>query len=710
PYLPFLEAIGNWLSSSDIAAVRRRLGPSARELGQLFPQLSQDAPVEGMDPAQAKLRLFESVLVLIRLAAEERGLLLILEDLHWADASTRELLDYMTRRLRGVPALLLATYRSDEMHRRHPLLPIIAGWRRSGSVRIVELQPLAPDDVAGMIGAIFSKADITSEFSDFFHQRTDGNPFVLEETLKEAIDRGDIYPTDAGWERKSLTEIGIPRSVAHGILARVERLHPRHAEVVRSAAVLGSAFWYSTLVALCGIEEEAVQEALHACIREQLLIEDAVPGRYRFRHALTREAVYDDTILPRRQALHARIADLLAADPQARAADVAHHLLAAGKFEEAIPVCLEAADDAVAHSALAEAVALYERVLSHIADRRERAVVMCKLGEASLRITDSEKTRRYLEEGIGVLDELGEHAAAARWHLALGRAHWLSSGPDDAHREYETARAALEPAGPSEMLARAYIGLAGLRSFNYEYRESLRLAERAIEIAEAAGADLPRVWACGFKGCALLIDPDADEQEAFRWLDRAVDESIAKGFVDVATNMLHNSISTRLVVGRAREASALMARIEELPSMFPSHFVKSFLTGVQQLCLGNVSSAEQNLVAAVGLATGVNLPVLSLWSRRYLCHVLTYQLRLEEARSLLPEVEAGSERQELIERLLTCMQFALADGDTERAAEHARVMVRERDWTLQFDAVIACSVQSLAAAGCVEEATPLVEA
>ena len=122
PYLPFVEAVGNYLSRQDTDRLADQLGAARRELAQLFPLLGRDEPDTPVgDPAQAKLRLFEAVVGLLSLPARERGLLLIFEDVHWADASTRELLDHLARRLTNTRSLVLVTYRSDELHRRHPL-------------------------------------------------------------------------------------------------------------------------------------------------------------------------------------------------------------------------------------------------------------------------------------------------------------------------------------------------------------------------------------------------------------------------------------------------------------------------------------------------------------------------------------------------------------------------------------------------------------
>jgi predicted ATPase len=141
PYLPFLEAVGNHLAASDLETVRERLGPVRRELAHLFPQLEPEAVAPDVESTQGRFRLFEAMLALLRIPAEETGLLVVIEDLHWADASTRELLEYLTRRLPSSRILVLGTYRREELNRRHPLLPMIQNWaagelgdgRRSGA-------------------------------------------------------------------------------------------------------------------------------------------------------------------------------------------------------------------------------------------------------------------------------------------------------------------------------------------------------------------------------------------------------------------------------------------------------------------------------------------------------------------------------------------------------------------------------------------------
>ncbi len=338
PYLPLVEAVGNYISLQGSERLAGSLGAARRELAQLFPQLGGDehaAPIG--DPAQAKLRLFEAVVALLAVPAHEQGVLLVVEDVHWADAATRELIDHLARRLTNMRSLLLLTYRSDELDRRHPLAPLLQSWRRSGVAQLVGLSALRESETGEMIAAILDEERVEPEFRDLMHARSEGNPFVLEEMLKEAIDRGDVFRAGNGWRPRSPGEVRIPDTVRDTILLRFGRLGASEADVLQAAAVLGRAFDYGTLVAVTGAPEATAQRALEVGVTQQLL-EEVGGGRARYvwRHALTQEAIGDEIVLPRRQDIHGRAADALRASGVGPL-PIARHLLGAGRFDEAVP-------------------------------------------------------------------------------------------------------------------------------------------------------------------------------------------------------------------------------------------------------------------------------------------------------------------------------------------------------------------------------------
>jgi predicted ATPase/class 3 adenylate cyclase len=556
PYLPFAEALGNYLATTDLDQLRVQLGPAARELAQLFPQLGRvRAAADGGDPAQGKLRLFEAILGLLRIAAAERGLLLVIEDVHWIDASARELLDYLSRRLEQSRIVVLVTYRRGELDHQHPLLPTIQAWKRSGLATVVELEPMSHDGVAEMMRAIFDEARVTDEFRDFMHSRSEGNPFVLEEVLKTALDRKDIYLSlETGtWERKALPQLDIPPTVRDMILLRVGRLSAAEAEVLRAAAVLGRSFDYSILMVVAGQEQSIVEAALHAATGQQLVEEDPLhAGQYRFRHALTQEAIYQDLSAPQRERLHLAAAEALRARAGAGAAEVAYHLMAANRWAEAEPVCLAVAEEAQRRRGYREAATLYARMLPHLSDPVQQGRVRCLLGEAHLSAGDYGEALASLQEGIRVLDQRNEGRQAAHHRLTLGRCYSEQSRPAAARAEFERARTLLEPEGPSEDLAFAYVSLARLHIRDEENREALALVDRGIDVAVAAGADAPRIWAYNYRGCALASL--GHTAEGLADLDRSYQEAVQRDLDWIASVALINSITTRVACFRLHEA------------------------------------------------------------------------------------------------------------------------------------------------------------
>src|SRR5205814_1224770 len=517
PYLPFLEGIGNYLTRQDVPAVRERLGPAAAELGQLFPQMGHAGP-DTADPMMSKLRLFEAIVLLLTDAARSRGLLAVVEDLHWADPATRELVDYATRRLRSTKVMMLATYRTDEMHRKHALLPSSQTWRRSGQAQLMEINALDAQGVKAMVTCIFDEVHVSDEFRDFVHDRSEGNPFVLEEMLRDAIDHGDIFRTDKGWDRKSVHEIRLPATVRETILQRLERLQPVEVEVLSAASAIGLTFDVATVAAVTGKPEAAVAVALESCVTNQLLEEaDRDTDRYCFRHALTREAVYEDIVATRRQQLHARIAEVLESRPDWRAVDLAHHLLMAGSYEQAVGMCVAAAEAAIAAHAYRDAADLFERAIPHVKDAIERGRLMCRAADAYWNNTETLAAKALLEHGIADLEAAGLTVEAAGHRLLLGRCYWELLRTDLAREQFMRARDVLETQGPSEALAVAYIRLSGLDLFDKSGGGGLEDALRAAEIAKAAGSNMAMAWSWNF--IALAKMGVGDVEEGFRYME-----------------------------------------------------------------------------------------------------------------------------------------------------------------------------------------------
>jgi class 3 adenylate cyclase len=666
PYLPFLEAIGNHLAGEDLGALRERLGSAADELAQLFPQMGRPVP-SGGDAGQAKLRLFESILLLLRDAARARALLVILEDLQWADPATRELLDYATRRLRSTNVLVVATYRSDDLHRKHPLLPTIQGWRRSGQVDVIELAPLDAGSVADMVCAIFEESSVTDEFRDFLRDRSEGNPFVLEEMLRDALDRGDIFRTERGWDRKPLVEMRIPRTVKDAILQRLERLSRDEVAVMSAASVMGRSFDVGALAAVAGVSEATVLGALEASVTAQLIEEEGSrSGRYWFRHALTREAIYDDLVTPRRQQLHSRVADALKASPGAAPVDLAHHLFVAGRNEEAVAMCVAAARDAEETLAFHDAAELLQRAAPYVHDHVERGRLLCRAGDAYWKNAESDAARGVLEQGITDLESAGLATEAAGHRLLLGRCYWELLRTDRAREQFELARGVLEEVGPSEALAIAYIRLSGLSMFDNLHEEGLRDATRAAEIAQLAGSDLALCWSWNFMGGAEV---GLGQVEAgFGHMDDCYIAAVKGGHDFQAFNAIFNSIWLSIHLGR--DPRPWDARRQS--PQWLGQFAVTYIEGILALQRGLVREAI-DLARSAGQRARDSGHQKQVWRCAVLlAQALAENLQVEAAAAELPPLSSRVEAQDAVYDAAARIRTMLAGGDKEGAFQMAR--------------------------------------
>jgi class 3 adenylate cyclase len=708
PYLPLVEALGNYLSREDVERLGGLLGAARLELAQLFPQLGGDelaAPLG--DPAQAKLRLFEAVVALLTIPAREHGLLLVVEDVHWADAATRELLDHLARRLTNVRSLVLVTYRSDELDRRHPLAPLLQTWRRSGVAEPVALSPLGREEIAEMIAAILDDEEIGQEFRDLMHRRTEGNPFVLEEMLKEAIDRGDVVRTGHGWKPRAVEELRIPETVRDTILLRFARLDADDVEVLQAAAVLGRTFDYAALVAVADVADADVHDALAVGVSQQLLEElGHADATYRWRHALTQEAVADEIVLPRRQQIHSRAADALAT-AGAGSLEVARHLLAAARFEEAVPACVEAAEEAEASLAFAEAVELLERALPHVREPLVRSRLLCRMGRALWMDGKTAAAEAVLEEGVPALEAAGEELEAARYRLVLGRCRWERSRPDQAYEEFEHARRVLEEHGPSAELSVAYMRLAGLHKFEFDTERGLEAGRKAVDVARAAGADFERIWAMSWLSYSLY--DTGRTAEAMQVLDESFEEARRRGYSFIAYNIAYNDAWTRL--------HTMTPQIDERIQELESEPGPAVITDMTAIATSWAQRARGDLVGALEAIERANEASVATASEKVrwrtkveLAEVLLELGRLEEAAATLPAPSERAELQDVVYDAAPQIRLRLADGRLDEALELAREIAGHADRLAPYPEALALAVEAFVAAGLLNEAQSVVDA
>src|SRR5438477_1727652 len=536
PYAPFVSAIRSGFRGLDRDELGRVLQRSAPDLAELFPELGRLAHAEptGLE----RHRLAVAFQHLFHAFSREAPVLLVLEDLHWADAASLELVQHLAREARDARILVLVTYRVDEMHRRHPLLRALAELQRERLITEIELKRLTRDETREVIRATFAQSDanvsVGDEFRDAIYQRSEGNPFFTEELLKALVESGGIYyNAESGWQRKPIAELGIPSSIREAVRARVDQLSPEARQTLAAASVIGHGFSFDVLRAVRGLDEAVLEAQIREFIEQQLVSETTSGDDYAFRHALTREVVYEDLLVRERKRLHRATADVLAASDPAEPALLAHHLLAAGEDARAAPVLVKAADRALAAGAPRDAVAHYARAIEVGLPDDVLAGVVERQAEAYL-LFDTALSIKAAEEALGLYRQASDRRGQSRMLRLEGRGHFYEARHELAEQRTAAAIAILDGEESPE-LGRAIAQQAGLLMTRWAMAEAIPVAERAIEIGERLSDPWTLANALITKGSAVR------GKDGLPYLRRGIDVALAHGLHETVGRGYNNT-------------------------------------------------------------------------------------------------------------------------------------------------------------------------
>jgi ATP/maltotriose-dependent transcriptional regulator MalT len=488
PFAPLVEALRDLVRSTPRRELDEVLGPARDLVGRLLPGMDGKADAASPDYAAQGSQLLELVLGLLERLSAQRPLLFVIEDLHWADKSTLELAAFLVQALRNVPVALIGTYRSDEMHRRHPLRPLLNSWERLRSVRRLELARFDRNEVEEQLTSILGDV-APSDLVDVVYERSEGNAFLAEEVLDVVRSGGDPH--------------ALPPSLRDVLLTRVDALSTDAHQLVRTAAVAGRSVPERLLIAASGVAESAAFVALREAVENHLLVVDGGVRGYTFRHALARDAVYDDMLPGERVRLHVGYGQALTDNPELAGEDaasvaawLAHHWYAALDLPRALGASIEAGRHAARSYAPAEALTHFERALQiwpRLPDADQAAGIdqVEAMRMAAIFAHNSGAIDRSGSLMDQALAELGTGGSGPRRAMILeGKARVLHAQG----RESET-QAVLEEAlanlGDGEITHNhAVILAAWSNSLNLTNRfaEAEDMARRAIDAAVAVGA------------------------------------------------------------------------------------------------------------------------------------------------------------------------------------------------------------------------------
>lgn len=520
-----------------------RLLPAARELLELLPEYGTAARVRAGEDGGARLfELAELFAVLLRRLGEERPVLLVVDDLHWADRTTRELLGYLARTLRPARVLLLAAYRDDDLGRAHPLPPYLAALERLPGVRRLRLARLTRAEVGELVAGVLGRRP-DERLVETVYRRSGGNPFFAEELARASGPADDALPD-------TLRDL---------LLHRVDRLPADAHHTVRLAAVGGPCVPYELLRRTSGLDETALLTTLRAAVDARILLPER--DGYRFRHALLREAVLTDLLPAERVRLHRAYAeaidaapDLLA--PERRAAEEAFHWYGAREPRRALPALLRAAETAEAMHAHAEQAQMLRRALTVWPDDADpgpdRRETWLKAIMASLWAGEDAASLDLTEQALA---EAGDDRPEETAMLLALRAMALTNVGDREAIACAERAAALAPAGDSPGRARV-LDVYGVVLLLFGRPERARaVAADAVRVARAAGD--PGTVANALVTLGAALAQRGEHEAGLAALAEGRELARRRGDVVRLTRAELNTADALAWAGRAEEAMAM---------------------------------------------------------------------------------------------------------------------------------------------------------
>ncbi|MFI9051169.1 AAA family ATPase [Streptomyces sp. NPDC053427] len=677
PYAPFsaiLHTLNAHLRDELAAAVAGQEG----ELARILPELGETAG-ETHDEEIGRARLFELTARLLERLAAHRSLVIVIEDLHWADRSTRELLAYLLRALHDADVLLVATYRSDDIHRRHPLRPFLAEIDRMRTVRRVELARFNREEVRSQIAGI-NGSEPEEDTVDRVFKRSEGNAFFVEELARSLAD-GCLH--------------GLSDPLRDLLLVRVEALPEDAQRVVRIASEGGSTVEYELLAAVCEMSEDALIEALRSAVGSNTLVPTQDGTGYRFRHALVREAVVDDLLPGERTRLNRRYAQALEADrtlvrADACAARLASYWYKAHDAAKALPAVLAASVQARRRHAYAEQLRLLDRALELWDDApvevrqnvrpvdSAEAYPGCGCGDDALRFLDllAEITVAARMSGDGeraftitkralrsLRAENDPHREA--WFLLQRSRLVQRTGRGDGWEDLGKAQELMRGLPPSSVHAAVMAGVAGWQMLHEPGPGTFATAEQAVELARSVGDEEAEL---NSRLTLANLSVDAGEVEGglteFRTvlalaMDRSYFAVVGRGHINLP--------SVLEGVGRSREAVDVATRGVELTVRYGLKETASWVAGnlAESLhSLGRWEEARRAAADAARLSQSARSMVLAV-SRRVDLALETGDLAAAERELAFAQESYGShdcQPQQIIPMSRHALRIAAAQG------------------------------------------------
>jgi DNA-binding CsgD family transcriptional regulator/tetratricopeptide (TPR) repeat protein len=561
PYGAFRDGLRTFVRSLDHAALDELRSHTSPELARLVPDLGDGRALRDPgDRATERLRTFELVLQAVVFLAEQRPLVLVIDDLHWADRSTLALLEFLVQNLTTERVLVCATYRSDEIDPVHPLREWLAEHLRRREANL-ELRRLSRSEIAEQIEAIRGPT-APDDLIDEIFARSQGNPLFVEELLVASAGIGGEV---------------LPSSIRELLLTRIARLSDGCQKMLRASSAGRTPIDLWMLVKITNADEEALFGQLREAVDHHVLEPDRDGRRLAFRHALFREALYSDLLPGERQSIHVRFAEAIAAaeadgriDHVEASSELAYHWNQAGNAARAIQASLAAATAAIGARGFPNAHDHYERVLElwdSVPDAHEKCglhhtEVLARVAKAAHLAGHDDRATDLVTAALQEMDSAANPMGAALLYESLGWYHLTNGAPGAAIEAYEFALSLSAGATDRSERARILANAGLLYLLSGDHGRARRFCEQALELARKLGAQKEEGLALNPLGVVLALG--GQFEKGIGHLHRALAIAEEVGDVEEMARPYVNLGHLLAISGRLREAVDISLRGAEV--------------------------------------------------------------------------------------------------------------------------------------------------
>jgi tetratricopeptide (TPR) repeat protein len=567
PYILWKEVIKDYLENCDPKQLYRIIGFYPSEVSKLVPELKQKLGTIPMSlpisPAQERDRLFEAVSQFVTNISKEAPLLVVLDDLQWADQSSLLLTHYLARGIYKEQLLVLGAYRDTYVDESHPLYAVLTELNRERLLQSIPLKRLSFADVIEMIKQILEQDDVSRDFCKLIYEKTRGNPFFIEEVIKSLKEEKIIYREDDKWNVEKVSKIEFPKTVKNVIKKRLSRLDDKCQQLLTMASFVGKDFSFEAILGITGLEEDELLELMEKILKTGLVKEKVVRGEdvYSFADIIVRDVIHEEVSHLRHKKLHNSVGEALekvySENIHEHFGELAYHFLEGGNYDKALEYFLKAGEKAHGTYAYDEAFSYLQHALMILEEKeaapKQKVHVIEKLGDLKGIMGDHKACMGYWDKALALWNQMKDKKNIARLHAKMASALWGVAGDrEKASQHHRIALEILEKEPESVELADLYEDISHmLWRTGASREEAWSWAQKAFKLAKKLDAN--EILANCYNDLGTLSIKSGEVEKAVEYYKRGLKIAIENKDVGAATQLYNNLCEVYLNTGQFQE-------------------------------------------------------------------------------------------------------------------------------------------------------------